>query len=144
MDSNQTTPHILEDFKINVKIKLSALWATVMFCYVYGDIFSLFVPGRIKDLMHGQMGIGPTTPSNLLVFSIVLAIPALMVFLSLTLKPKINRLLNIIMGLVYTIIMILTVLASIAPWWIFYIFLGVLEIIITLTIIWHAWKWPRS
>jgi len=28
----------LDDIKIHVKVKLSALWAAVMFCYIYGDI----------------------------------------------------------------------------------------------------------
>ena len=28
----------MEDVKINVKLKLSALWAAVMFLYVYADI----------------------------------------------------------------------------------------------------------
>lgn len=32
----------LEDQKVNVKTKLSALWASVMFCYVYGDYFGLY------------------------------------------------------------------------------------------------------
>ena len=46
----------LEDFKINIRIKLSALWGSVMFCYVYGDFFTLFVPGRIKGLADGTSG----------------------------------------------------------------------------------------
>jgi len=35
----------MEDVKINVKFKLSALWAAVMFLYVYADIKALFRPG---------------------------------------------------------------------------------------------------
>ena len=34
----------LEDFKVNVKIKLSVLWTSVMFCYIYEDYFELYVP----------------------------------------------------------------------------------------------------
>ncbi len=36
----------LEDFKVNVKIMLSALWTSVMFCYIYGDYFELYVPKK--------------------------------------------------------------------------------------------------
>jgi len=38
MNTNKKTVSMLEDVKINVKIKLSALWVTVMLCYAYGDI----------------------------------------------------------------------------------------------------------
>jgi hypothetical protein len=32
---NQTNK--LEDFKVNVKIKIAALWTSLMFCYIYED-----------------------------------------------------------------------------------------------------------
>jgi hypothetical protein len=35
----------LADAPVPVRLKLSALWASVMFCYVYGDYFDLFRPG---------------------------------------------------------------------------------------------------
>jgi len=38
MNSEKKTVTILEDAKINIKIKLSALWATVMFLFAYVDI----------------------------------------------------------------------------------------------------------
>lgn len=132
----------LEDIKINVKIKLAALWTSVMFCYVYGDFFSLFVPGRIQRLMEGNSGAGETTPTMLLAYAILLALPALMVFLSVALKAKINRIVNIIMGVLYSLVMILVVSTSISEWMTFYIFLGVVEIILTSIIVWQAVKWP--
>ncbi|MES2064753.1 MAG: DUF6326 family protein [Bacteroidota bacterium] len=144
MASNNTTTSSLEDIKVHTRIKLSALWVSLMLCYIYGDIFSLFVPSRIKGLMDGHMGVGATTPYKLLAAAILMTVPALMVFLSLVLKPKVSRVVNIIAGGIYTIIMVLVVLISIDPWWIFYIYLGVVEIIITLLIIWQAWKWPKA
>ena len=75
----------LEDFKINVKFKLSALWTAVMFCYIYGDYFSLYVPGQIEDFMNGKTLL--TSPLKLLAASVLMTIPPLMIFLSLTLKP---------------------------------------------------------
>jgi hypothetical protein len=138
-----TNSNNLEDFKINVKFKLSALWISVMFCYIYGDFFTLFVPGRISNLMDGNSGVGPTTPVKLLMFALLMTIPSLMVFLSLALKPKANRLLNIIVGIFFTAIMVLTVFASLDQWRIFYVFLGVVEIALTSLIVWQAWTWPK-
>ncbi len=36
----------MEDVRIPVKMKLSALWAALMLLYIYADHFSLFRPGR--------------------------------------------------------------------------------------------------
>jgi len=133
----------LEDFKINVRIKLSALWTVLMFCYVYGDFFILFVPGHIQSMMSGNSGVGKTTPVTILLFAVLLSIPAIMIFLSLILRPKTSRLLNISMGVFFTVIMLLTVASSVEKWMMFYIYLGIVEIMITLLITSIAWRWPK-
>ena len=137
-----TTKNDLEYFRINVKFKLSALWTAVMFCYVYGDYFSLYVPHNIEKFISGDTMLD--SPLKLFAASILMAIPSLMVFLSLALKPKINRWLNLLFGTIYTSIMVLIAITSFAPWWTFYVFLAIVESLITLTIVWYAWKWPRT
>jgi len=44
MNINKTSSNDFEDIKVNIKIKLSALWASVTLCYLYGDYFELYVP----------------------------------------------------------------------------------------------------
>ncbi|MDJ1497177.1 DUF6326 family protein [Cytophagaceae bacterium DM2B3-1] len=136
--------HTLQDFQVNVRIKLAALWTTVMFCYVYGDFFSLFVPGRIKHLMEGQSGVGTTTPISLLCFSLLMTVPSLMIFLSLVLKPQISRWFNLVFGIFFTLIMTLILITTNDTWMIFYSYLAVVEIVLTGTIVWYAWTWPRQ
>jgi Family of unknown function (DUF6326) len=131
-----------EDFKVNIKLRLAALWTSLMFCYVYGDFFSLFVPGRIQRLMDGNSGAGETTPLMLLVYAVLLAAPALMIFFSVALKARLNRLLNIIMGSFFTLVMMLVTVTSLGEWMLFYTFLGVVEITLTCIIVWQAVKWP--
>jgi len=46
MNTNKKTTE-LEDVKINVKIKLSALWVAVMFLYVYADVRGFYETGFI-------------------------------------------------------------------------------------------------
>lgn len=135
---------MLEDIKINIKVKLALFWGALMFCYLYGDFFSLFVPGRIKGLMEGQSGAGPITPVVLLLYALMLSIPPVMIILLTIAKPKITKVLNIIAGLFFTVVMLLVVATSISKWMIFYTYLGTLEIIITLTIVRYAWKWPKA
>lgn len=142
MNSNKAKKVILEDFKLNVKIKLAALWTSVTLCYLYGDYFELYVPQKVEGLVSGNNILD--NPIKLFAASVLLAIPAFMVFLSIILKPSINRWLNIIFGIFFTTIMVLIALTSITPWLTFYVFLAIAESIITSLIVWHAWKWPKQ
>ena|SRR5436190_687686 len=110
-----------------------------MFCYIYADYFGLYVPGSLQKMLDGKMGpLGPTTQGVLLGTSVVMAIPSVMIFLSVALKPGLNRWLNIIFGTLYTVIILITM------WqWVFSVFFGVIEIVLTALVVWIAWKWPR-
>src|SRR5437588_7026707 len=99
----------LDDIKIHVKMKISALWMSVMFCYIYADYFGLYVPGALQSMLQGKMGpLGPTTQGILLGTSVMMAIPSVMIFLSVALTPRICRWLNIIFGAAYTAIILIT------------------------------------
>ncbi|MBP6298821.1 MAG: hypothetical protein KA365_00265 [Arenimonas sp.] len=131
----------LQDFKVNVKLKLSALWASLVLCYLYGDYFGLYVPGSLQSMLDGKMGpLGATTQGVLIFTSAMMAIPSLMVALSLLLKPAMSRWMNIVFGLVYTAIILMTMPGA----WHFYIFLGIIEATLTLIIVWNAWHWPKA
>lgn len=130
----------LEDLKVPVRIKLAGLWASLMFCYVYGDYFGLYQPGTLQSMLAGKMGpLGPTTQGVLLGTSVLMALPSLMIFLSLVMKPGLNRAANLLLGLLYAVIMALSMPGA----WTFYLFLGAIEIVLSLLIVWYAWKWPR-
>jgi len=132
----------LEDVKVPVKIKLAALWASVMFCYVYGDYFELYTPGKLQDMLQGQMGpLGPVTQSLLVGTSILMAVPSLMVFLSIALAPAVSRWLNVFVGLFYAGLMLLIATSA---GWAFYVFFALVEVALTLLIVWSAWRWPRQ
>jgi len=130
-----------EDVKINVKMKLSALWVALMLIYIYADILSLFKAGVIEKMMEGFMGPFPVTQGALLSASILMTIPAVMVFLSLTLKPKVNRWANIILGVLYTFVNIGNLIGETS--WFFYMSFVVVEITLTLLIVGYAWKWTN-
>jgi hypothetical protein len=127
-----------EEVRIPVKIKLAALWVALMFLYIYADHFSLFRTGQLEEMIAGRMGPLPVTQGSLLSASILMLIPAVMVFLSLALKPAADRWANIILGVLYTAVNIGNLVGET---WAFYIFYGVVEIALTLLIVGHAWKW---
>lgn len=130
---------VLDDVKVPVRFKLSALWTAVMFCYVYGDYFGLYVPGQLRGMLDGQGPIGPTTQGTLVATSILLGIPGVMVFLSLVLPPRLNRWVNIVLGAIYTIVVLITVPGT----WLFYMLFSSVEVVLTASIVWYAWKWPK-
>ena len=131
----------LDDMKINQKTKLSALWTAVMFLYVYADIKAFFRPGIIEGLVAGKAGDFEITQGFLMGSAVIMAIPSVMIFLSLALKAPVNRWANIVLGFAYSAIIVGTLLMGGA--WAYYIFYAVIEIIRTGLIVWHAFKWPR-
>ena len=130
----------LEDRKIDIRIKLSALWVALMLLYIYCDILSLFRPGQLSEMMAGRMGPFPVTQGSLLISSILMMIPAGMVVLSLTLRPQVARWANILLGLLYVVVNISNLIGET---WIYYLSFAVLEIAVTLLIVWNAWKWTN-
>jgi hypothetical protein len=130
-----------EALKINVKLKLAALWAALMLLYIYCDIFSLYRTGQIEDMISGRIGPFPVTQGSLLAFSMMMMIPAVMVFLSLALKARVSRWANIILGVLYTCVNISNLIGET---WVYYMFFGVVELVLTSLIVWYAWKWRNS
>jgi hypothetical protein len=112
-----------------------------MFIYIYADILSYFKPGAIEKMIKGFMGPFPVTQESLLSASILMMIPAVMVFLSLTLKTKVNRWVNIILGVLFTFVNVGNLIGETT--WIFYMSIVVAEIALTLLIVGYAWKWTN-
>ena len=134
---------IFEDVVINVKIKLSALWVTLMFFYLYADVLTFYQPGALEEIMAGKIGGIQINQAFSLTAAIVMAIPSVMVFLSLTLKAKANRWTNIIAGIYSAGLLLITVLLAKAfdPHYILY---DIIEAVLIALIVWHAWKWPKQ
>ncbi|MDI3262021.1 MAG: DUF6326 family protein [Fulvimonas sp.] len=130
-----TTTRRLEDFKVPVKLKLAALWTSVMVCYLYNDYFNLYVPGTLKSMLDR-----PATQGMLLGYMAMTIGACLMPALSLLLKPAPSRWLNIVLGLAYTAILILLMPGT----WLFYQAMSAVEIVLQLAAAWQAWRWPRA
>ena len=140
MDRMKNAGTGLEDTKIDVKLKLAAIWASVMFCYIYADYFGLYVPGALQGMLNGKMGpLGPTSQGVLVGTSAMMAIPSVMIFLSVVLKSNLSRWLNIICGVLYTVLILITMWG-----WAFYIFYGFVEVVLTAMIVWYSWHWPKQ
>lgn len=131
----------LKDSRPSTPVRLSLLWAALMSLYIYNDYFSMYLPGTVDDMVAGRIGpLGTATDGVLIGVSLMLAIPALMIALSSLVPPAISRWGNIVLGVLYTLIEILTFIGS-RP---FYQMVVAFEILITGLIVWSAVRWPRE
>jgi len=128
------------DIKVHVRFKLFALWTSVMFFYIYGDYFELYQPGKLQDMLSGRMPFGAISQGALLGMAAVMIIPSLMPFLSLVLPAAVNRWVNIVFGVIYSLIMIVVIRGG----WHYYVLFGLIEITLTVLIVWFAWTWPKQ
>lgn len=111
-----------------------------MSCYIYGDYFELFQPGQLTKMISGHTDIGLVSQGVLLVFAVLLSLPALMIFLSLVLPRTLCRWATILLALLQVAFNSFAMQGS----WYFYIYMMVVDILLCLTIIWYAARWPRT
>ena len=126
-----------------VQAKLAAAWTSFMFLYIYVDYFHLYKPGAIDDILDGVVFKFDISPTLLTIFLAVMAIPALMVMLSMTLPARVNRATNLVVASLYIPVSVFN--AAGASWdWAFFYGLSIgLEVLLLAFILRSAWTWPR-
>jgi hypothetical protein len=130
----------LEPFNVNVRIKISALWTSMLFVFAYVDLFSLYRPDFRADLEAGEVSGFTINRSFLLGTTVYVVIPSLMVFVALILRPRVNRIANIALGIVYA----LTIIAGAIGEWSYYILGSAIEVALLAAIVYYAWTWPKE
>ena len=130
-----------ENFKLNTRIKIIGLWISLMLLYIYCDIYTFFRPGQLNDMINGFMGPFPVGQLSLLIAGLLLALPVLIIIANIFIKMTIIRWINIIGGIVFTFVNIGNLVGE---KWVYYLLYGIIEIIITITIIILSIKWPRK
>ena len=101
MNTQKTQQNASEYVTLSLKMKLAALWASFMFLYIYVDYFHLYMPGMLSDLLAGKVFTFDISQTFLFIVMILVAIPAFMIFLSVSLPNRINRWVNPIVAAIY-------------------------------------------
>ncbi|HMR57391.1 MAG TPA: DUF6326 family protein [Cyclobacteriaceae bacterium] len=140
MHNSKSSEKALEDINVSVKLKLAALWTSLMFLIIYLDYFHLYMPGKVEDILNGKVFVFDITQGFLLAALALVTIPALMIFLSVALPANVNRWANIIIAAVNIPFMLFN-LAGEA--WMHMVFGAAVEVVLLCLIIRYAWKWPR-
>jgi hypothetical protein len=131
------------DRPVDVKIVLSGLWTAMLFVFAYVDIFAYLRADVLESALDGEVA---TTGFHVdqMFLTLTLAyilVPALMVVGSLVLRPRTNRLLNLVVSGVYAI----TIIGSaVGETWAYYIIGSVVEVLLLVAVARTAWTWPRE
>ncbi len=128
-----------DEQKVNVRIMLAALWTSFMFLYIYVDYFHLYMPGALQDMLAGRVFEFEVSQAFLITALVSVSIPAIMIFLSLSLPAKISRLTNMIVATIY---IPYTLFNLVGEAWIHMMYGAAVEVAILVLIIHYARKWP--
>jgi len=118
----------------DVQIILSGLWVALMLTYLLGDVLRIFS----GDFKAGQMGGRAVTQKMYLGIAILMVIPVVMVFLSLTLSHPVNRWANIVVAIVFFGFNLLGLPTYPSGYDRFLIIVGLVFNALT---VWYAWNW---
>jgi hypothetical protein len=119
------------------RIKLSALWVSLMLTYLLGDVLRIFS----GDFVAGEVGGMQIGQGLYLGLAAFMVIPVVMVFLSLTLKYAMNRWANIILPIVFFVFNAIGLPTYPSLYDQFLIVVGLVFNGLT---VWVAWKWARQ
>jgi hypothetical protein len=132
MSTERQSETVLENPRVNIRIKLAAFWICHFLLWTFGDMLSLL-----------QETTEPITATIILVVAPTLAITqTLMVVFTLIGEHKFVRLANLIVTPVFLLFNIGYLGEPGSKVWNY--LLGLAYILFTVLIIWHAWKWPKQ
>jgi len=139
----QPSQSVLENLRIPMQAKLAAAWSSFMFLYIYVDYLALYKPGVIDDIQAGIVHEFTTGPTFVATALTLMAVPILMILLSMTLPARVNRTINLVVAALYIPVSIYN---AAGESWTYSYFYGVsigLEVLLLAFILRYAWTWPR-
>lgn len=128
-----------EPFRVNVRVKISALWTAMLFVFAYVDLFSLYRPDVRAEIEAGEIGGFTVNQAFLLGTTAYVVIPSLMVFGALVLRARVSRFANLALSIAYA----LTIVAGAIGEWNYYVLGSVIEVALLAGVAYYAWTWPR-
>ena len=129
---------------IPVQAKIAAAWTSFMFLYIYVDFFNLYKPGVVDGILNGLVWTFDVSPTLLTFMLASVAIPALMVMLSMTLPARVNRATNLVVASLLIPYSAFNAAGATWEWASFYGLSIGIEVLLLAFILRSAWNWPRT
>lgn len=127
---------------LTLKMRISVLWIFMAVSITAESVFYLYEKGQIENIISGEMAI---SSSNLVVWTCRWLIPFVLAFLTVSLKDKASRIINLVLGAIFVVFNIFQIVMRAAteqalpP---FLIVIIVSSIIASALILWYAIRWP--
>ena len=144
MSNRTNTPTLIDHPTIPVQATIAAAWTSFMFLYIYVDILNFYKPGVVDSILDGLVWRFDVSPTLVTVMLASVAIPGLMVVLSLTLPPRVNRITNLVVGSLYIPYSMFNAAGATWDWAFFYGLSIGIEVLLLAFILRSAWTWPRT
>ncbi|GEM48408.1 DUF6326 family protein [Deinococcus cellulosilyticus] len=133
-----------QDAQLPVQVRIAAAWTSFMLIYIYVDILNFYKPGVINGILAGRIWEFDIGSTLLTLFLGSVSIPAMMVWLSMTLPVRVNRFTNLIVA---TLLIPYSIFNAAGEFWDWAPFYGLsigLELLLLAFILRSAWTWPRT
>ena len=143
MTIHTKTANLLEAPPVPVQAKLAAAWTSFMFLYVYVDILNFYKPGVVDSILNGLVWRFEVSSTLLTVMLASVAIPAVMVMLSVTLPARVSRPVNLVVASLYIPYSVFNAAGATWEWTFFYGLSIGIEVLLLAFILRSAWTWPR-
>ena len=128
-----------QDFTTSPRLKIAALWASMLFVFVYVDLFSLFRSDVRADIEAGEIFGFTIGQGYLLGVTAYVALPSLLLSLTVVLPARATRMTNLVAAALYA----LTVIGgTVGESYYYYVLGSVLEVVLLVGIVYYAWTWP--
>lgn len=138
------TPNLLDNPPVPVQVKLAAAWTSFMFLYIYVDYFHLYKPGTVDNIRAGVVFEFDISSTLLTVMLASVAIPAVMVMLSMTLPARVNRATNLVVASLYIPYSVFNAVGESWDWALFYGLSIGIEVLLLVFVLRSAWTWSRT
>jgi hypothetical protein len=124
------------------KVLLSTIWVVLTVNYIFCDVFSLMHAPDLQNFLTGQVDDIILDEQLLLSFAIIMEFPMIMILLSRVLKYRVNRILNIVFGIILGIIQVWSI--SVGEVTLHYWFFSLIEIGLCIAVVAIAIKWKDA
>ena len=133
----------LRDTRVDVKVVLSGLWVAMIVVFAYVDLFGFFREDVLRSALDGKVGTTDLRVTQLFLASslVYVLVPTLMVVLSLVLRARPNRVVNLVVSGLYALSV---VVSCIGEDWAYYLMGSAAEVLLLVAVARVAWTWPPA
>lgn len=122
------------DRPIDTRLKIAALWTATMLIFAYVDLFSLYRPDVRADIEAGGVSALDIGQPFLFFATVYIIVPAVMIYLTLVLPRRVNRITNCSLAALYAV----TIVGGAVGEWNYYVLGSIVETLLLAMVIRHA------